>query len=148
MDVTERVVKIFIFQKILADESFTAHDITRALRSSIGPGAKIRHDDVRIMVHCLMDRDSDIAAQNYQRDLDRSLPGLPWRYSPSEIVDLVDSQPKMTRDEALALGRPLGGKAIVDKKPPEKCPKCGADMSNKMWHEYLAHLSLHARGKI
>ena len=54
----------------------------------------------------------------------------------------------MTREQALALGRkigaPLGGLAVKDKIPPEKCPKCGDCMEGRSWHSYLGHLGLHA----
>lgn len=49
----------------------------------------------------------------------------------------------MSRDEALALGRPLGGQAVKDKTPPEFCPRCGQSMKGRKWHSYLGHLGLH-----
>ena len=53
----------------------------------------------------------------------------------------------MTREEALARGRkigaPLGGKAVVGKRPPPCCPRCGKDMTGRSWHSYLGHLGLH-----
>lgn len=54
----------------------------------------------------------------------------------------------MTRQEALALGRPLGasagGKAVKDKLPPATCPRCGKSMAGRTWHSYLGHLGLHS----
>lgn len=49
----------------------------------------------------------------------------------------------MTRDEALALGRPAGGKAVKGKTPPDSCPHCGRSMAGRRWHSYLGHLGLH-----
>lgn len=49
----------------------------------------------------------------------------------------------MTRDEALALGRPEGGKAVKTKTPPDTCPRCGRSMAGRTWHSYLGHLGLH-----
>jgi hypothetical protein len=49
----------------------------------------------------------------------------------------------MTRDEALALGRSAGGKAVKDKTPPPTCPRCNRSMAGRVWHSYLGHLGLH-----
>jgi len=49
----------------------------------------------------------------------------------------------MTKQEALALGRPLGGLAVKGKTPPEKCPRCGKNMIGRSWLSYLGHLGLH-----
>jgi hypothetical protein len=49
----------------------------------------------------------------------------------------------MTRDDALALGRPLGGQAVKDKIPPALCPRCDKPMAGRSWHSYLGHLGLH-----
>ncbi len=49
----------------------------------------------------------------------------------------------MTKDEALALGRPLGGRAVKDKIPPDTCYLCGKSMAGRPWHSYLGHLGLH-----
>ena len=49
----------------------------------------------------------------------------------------------MTRDEALALGRSAGGKAVKDKTPPATCHRCGQSMAGRVWHSYLGHLGLH-----
>ena len=46
----------------------------------------------------------------------------------------------MTKQEALALGRPLGGLAVKGKAPPEKCPRCGKSMIGRSWLSYLGHL--------
>jgi len=37
----------------------------------------------------------------------------------------------------------LGGKAVIAKSPPEKCPHCDASMLGRSWHSYLGHLGLH-----
>lgn len=39
--------------------------------------------------------------------------------------------------------RSMGGKAIIPKKPPDVCPRCGLDVSARSWHSYLGHLGLH-----
>lgn len=49
----------------------------------------------------------------------------------------------MTREEALALGRPKGGLAVKDKTPPAVCPRCEKSMAGRSWHSYLGHLGLH-----
>ncbi len=49
----------------------------------------------------------------------------------------------MTRDEALALGRSEGGKAVKAKTPPATCPRCSRQMTGRTWHSYLGHLGLH-----
>lgn len=49
----------------------------------------------------------------------------------------------MTKKEALALGRPLGGQAVKEKQPPDVCPRCGQSMRGRSWHSYLGHLGLH-----
>ena len=41
------------------------------------------------------------------------------------------------------IGAPLGGKAVVTKTPPAKCPRCGRPMEGRVWHSYLGHLGLH-----
>lgn len=41
------------------------------------------------------------------------------------------------------IGAPLGGKAVVTKTPPTKCPRCGRPMEGRVWHSYLGHLGLH-----
>ena len=50
-------------------------------------------------------------------------------------------------EEAFARGRrigaALGGKAVKDKQPPDKCPRCGKSMTGRRWHSYLGHLGLH-----
>ena len=37
----------------------------------------------------------------------------------------------------------LGGKAVVTKSAPQKCPRCGASMQGRCWHSYLGHMGLH-----
>jgi hypothetical protein len=37
----------------------------------------------------------------------------------------------------------LGGKAVINKSAPEKCPRCDASMQGRCWHSYLGHLGLH-----
>ena len=49
----------------------------------------------------------------------------------------------MTRKEAFAKGRRLGGLAVKDKTPPATCPRCGQSMAGRTWHSYLGHLGLH-----
>ncbi len=49
----------------------------------------------------------------------------------------------MTRNEALALGRKLGGQAIKHKPAPTCCPRCGKQLNGRSWHSYLGHLGLH-----
>lgn len=52
----------------------------------------------------------------------------------------------MTRDEALALGRPIGGKATAQKlAPPTTCPRgCGKTWKfGDSYMSYLGHLGLH-----
>jgi len=36
-----------------------------------------------------------------------------------------------------------GGKAVISKVPPAKCPRCGASMRGRCWHSYLGHMGLH-----
>jgi hypothetical protein len=49
----------------------------------------------------------------------------------------------MTRDEALARGRQLGGQAVKRKTPPQTCLRCARSMVGRAWHSYLGHLGLH-----
>lgn len=49
----------------------------------------------------------------------------------------------MNRDEALALGRSKGGKAVKKRTPPAVCPHCGQPMAGRKWHSYLGHMGLH-----
>lgn len=49
----------------------------------------------------------------------------------------------MTRAEALALGRKLGGQAVKGKPSPSHCPRCGKPLNGRSWHSYLGHLGLH-----
>jgi hypothetical protein len=49
----------------------------------------------------------------------------------------------MNRDQAFALGRSLGGKAVASKQPPDECPRCQKSMIGRSWHSYLGHLGLH-----
>jgi hypothetical protein len=42
-----------------------------------------------------------------------------------------------------AVGAPQGGRAVIGKMAPDVCPRCGLDMSGRVWHSYLGHLGLH-----
>jgi hypothetical protein len=59
----------------------------------------------------------------------------------------MTTKTRLTRDQALALGRaigaPLGGRAVGNKTPPAVCPRCGEPMAGRTWHSYLGHLGLH-----
>jgi len=41
------------------------------------------------------------------------------------------------------IGAAAGGKAVVNKTPPDVCPRCGQSMAGRSWHSYLGHLGLH-----
>lgn len=43
--------------------------------------------------------------------------------------------------EHLARIQVLGGKAVAEKQPPERCPNCHRSLRGKSWHQYLRHLS-------
>jgi hypothetical protein len=51
------------------------------------------------------------------------------------------------QQDALARGRvigaPLGGRAVANKRPPDRCPRCGRPMEGRTWHGFLGHLGLH-----
>lgn len=36
-----------------------------------------------------------------------------------------------------------GGRAVIDKQPPQSCPRCNRPMDKKTWHGYLGHLGIH-----
>ena len=36
-----------------------------------------------------------------------------------------------------------GGKAVIDRQPPDTCPRCGISTKGRTWHSYLGHLGLH-----
>lgn len=135
----EQLVENEIQEKMQNGESFTAHDITRAVRANLDHFVEIEHKDVRVIVHDFMDS----RATEYSNCIDASLRGRPIRYSP--IVRMTVTVGKMSRDQCLALGRPLGGKAVASKTPPDVCNVCGASFVGKTWHSYIGHLSAHAR---
>lgn len=37
----------------------------------------------------------------------------------------------------------LGGKAVISKTPPQRCPRCNQSMQGRSYHSYLGHLGLH-----
>lgn len=39
--------------------------------------------------------------------------------------------------------RRKGGKAVIEKAPPSKCPRCKKSMEGRTYHSYLGHLGLH-----
>lgn len=39
--------------------------------------------------------------------------------------------------------RRKGGRAVISKTPPDKCPRCGKSMNGRTYHSYLGHLGLH-----
>jgi hypothetical protein len=36
-----------------------------------------------------------------------------------------------------------GGQAVIARKPPDECPRCGESMQGRVYHSYLGHLGLH-----
>lgn len=39
--------------------------------------------------------------------------------------------------------RRKGGKAVIEKTPPEKCPRCKALMQGRTYHSFLGHMGMH-----
>ncbi len=37
----------------------------------------------------------------------------------------------------------LGGKAVINKAVPARCPYCGRSMQGRVYHSFLGHLGLH-----
>ena len=49
----------------------------------------------------------------------------------------------MSRYELTQADRRRGGLAVVEKRPPAVCPRCGLSSAGHTWHSYLGHLGLH-----
>lgn len=37
----------------------------------------------------------------------------------------------------------MGGRAVIERTPPETCPRCGNSMKGRVYHSYLGHLGIH-----
>lgn len=66
-------------KKVKDGESFTAYTITQKVRELVGTSIMVDHNDVKSLVHASF-LNGDI--KGYDRELDHSLTGSPYRYEP------------------------------------------------------------------
>jgi len=91
-DVTQVDMKSLVFLQVDAfmveGDSFTAHDVTRALRAD-NPSLEIDHQVVRTEVRALLNSGE---MPGYECAPDATLPGRPLRYTPSDdgVIVKVD----------------------------------------------------------